>query len=108
MVTTEGLGSCNDEAVLDLERIEWMLVFVVLIECNDVDDGEVIRGTGTLVEGGGGARLCTEALEYLRTSEVLRGNGWVRIGDEFDLCVDEEGETERLLCEDWERVALGK
>lgn len=70
------LGLYNDWAVLDRGGPEWILVFVVLIECNDVVDGEVIKGgTGTLVEGGGGARLFVEALEYFRTSEVLRGNG---------------------------------
>lgn len=81
---TEELESCDDGATLDRFGPEWMLVFVVLTECSDVDEGEVIKwGTGTLVEGGG-ARLWMEVLEYLRASEVLRGNGWVRIGDEFD------------------------
>lgn len=60
-----------------------VVVLLLLIECNEVDEDEVVKmGTGTLVVGGGD-RPCMEALEYLRVSEVLRGNGCVSTGDVF-------------------------
>lgn len=56
--------------------LKLVLVLLVPVERKEAEDDEVARvGTGTFVDEGWGDRPRTDAPEYLRTRDVLRGLG---------------------------------